>query len=242
MMECKSPMIHKEKIVEKYIPLVKYLASRIMIGKTKYIEYEDLVSYGIVGLLDAINRYDSSKGMKFSSYATLRIKGSMIDEIRKNRPISKGAMDKLAKYNESVEKLQNKLMREPSLKEIAIDLNISEEEVSQIENNINYMSIISLESVIYSDDDDVTIMETLEDKDSISPETSLEDKEKLEILSKAIDMLKDKDKLILNLYYYERLTLKEIGQVLELSESRICQLHSRAIRNLRAIMQKIKYI
>lgn len=242
MMECKSPMIHKEKIVEKYIPLVKYLASRIMIGKTKYIEYEDLVSYGIVGLLDAINRYDSSKGMKFSSYATLRIKGSMIDEIRKNRPISKGAMDKLAKYNESVEKLQNKLMREPSLKEIAIDLNISEEEVSQIENNINYMSIISLESVIYSDDDDVTIMETLEDKDSISPETSLEDKEKLEILSKAIDMLKDKDKLILNLYYYERLTLKEIGQVLEVSESRICQLHSRAIRNLRAIMQKIKYI
>lgn len=241
-MECKSPMIHKEKIVEKYIPLVKYLASRIMIGKTKYIEYEDLVSYGIVGLLDAINRYDSSKGMKFSSYATLRIKGSMIDEIRKNRPISKGAMDKLAKYNESVEKLQNKLMREPSLKEIAIDLNISEEEVSQIENNINYMSIISLESVIYSDDDDVTIMETLEDKDSISPETSLEDKEKLEILSKAIDMLKDKDKLILNLYYYERLTLKEIGQVLEVSESRICQLHSRAIRNLRAIMQKIKYI
>ena len=240
-MECKSPMIHKEKIVEKYIPLVKYLASRIMIGKTKYIEYEDLVGYGIVGLLDAINRYDSSKGMKFSSYATLRIKGSMIDEIRRNRPISKGAMDKLAKYNESVEKLQNKLMREPSLKEIAKDLNISEDEVSQIENNINYMSVISLESVIYSDDDDVTIMETLEDKDSISPEVSLEDKEKLEILSKAIDMLKDKDKLILNLYYYERLTLKEIGQVLEVSESRICQLHSRAIRNLRECMKKLHY-
>ena len=241
-MECQSPMIHKEKIVEKYIPLVKYLASRIMLGKTKYIEYEDLVSYGIVGLLDTINRYDSTKGMKFSSYATLRIKGAMIDEIRKNRPISKGAMDKLAKYNESVERLQNKLMREPSLKEIAMDLNISEEEVSQVENNINYMSIISLESVIYSDDDDVTIMETLEDKDSISPEASLEDKEKLEILAEAIEMLKEKDKLILKLYYYERLTLKEIGQVLEVSESRVCQLHSRAIRNLRAIMQKIKYI
>lgn len=241
-MECQSPIIHKEKIVEKYIPLVKYLASRIMLGKTKYIEYEDLVSYGIVGLLDAINRYDSTKGMKFSSYATLRIKGAMIDEIRKNRPISKGAMDKLAKYNESVERLQNKLMREPSLKEIALDLNISEVEVSQIENNINYMSIISLESVIYSDDDDVTIIDTLEDKEVLSPEASLEDKEKLEVLAEAIEMLKEKDKLILKLYYYERLTLKEIGQVLEVSESRICQLHSRAIRNLRAIMQKIKYI
>ena len=190
-MECQSPVIQKEKIVEKYIPLVKYLASRIMLGKTKYIEYEDLVSYGIVGLLDAINRYDSSKGMKFSSYATLRIKGAMIDEIRKNRPISKGAMDKLAKYNESVERLQNIFMREPSIKEIAIDLEYNE---------------------------------------------------KLEILSEAIEKLKEKDKLILNLYYYEKFTLKEIGQVLEVSESRVCQLHSRAIRNLREIMKKKNYI
>ncbi|WP_322459068.1 sigma factor, partial [Clostridium perfringens] len=106
------------------------MASRVMLGKTKYLEYEDLVSYGIVGLLDAISRYDSSKGMKFSSYATLRIKGAMIDEIRKNRPISKGAMDKLAKYNESVEKLQNRYMREPSLQEIAKELNISVQEVA----------------------------------------------------------------------------------------------------------------
>lgn len=241
-MECESPVIQKEKIVEKYIPLVKYLASRIMLGKTKYIEYEDLVSYGIVGLLDAINRYDSSKGMKFSSYATLRIKGAMIDEIRKNRPISKGAMDKLAKYNESVERLQNIYMREPSIKEIALDLNNTESEVSQVENYINYMSILSLESVIYSDDDDVTIMETLEDKNAISPEESLEYKEKLEVLSQAIENLKEKDKLILKLYYYEKFTLKEIGQVIEVSESRVCQLHSRAIRNLREIMQKKNYI
>ena len=202
-MECQSLVIEKERIVEKYIPLVKYLASRIMLGKTKYIEYEDLVSYGIVGLLDAINRYDSSKGMKFSSYATLRIKGAMIDEIRKNRPISKGAMDKLAKYNESIERLQNIFMREPSIKEIAIDLNVTESEVSLVENYINYMSILSLESVIYSDDDDVTIMETLEDKNAISPEESLEYKEKLEVLSEAIEKLKEKDKLILKLYYRE---------------------------------------
>ena len=241
-MECQSPIIHKEQVVEKYIPLVKYLASRVMLGKTKYLEYEDLVSYGIVGLLDAISRYDSSKGMKFSSYATLRIKGAMIDEIRKNRPISKGAMDKLAKYNESVEKLQNRYMREPSLQEIAKELSISVQEVAQVENYINYMSVMSLESIIYSDDDDVTIMETLEDKNTISPEESLEYKEKIEILSEAIEKLKEKDKLILNLYYYEKLTLKEIGQILEVSESRVCQLHSRAIRNLRGIMQKVNYI
>ena len=122
------------------------------------------------------------------------------------------------------------------------DMNLSIDEVSHIENYINYMSVISLEAIIYSDDDDLTIMETLEDKDSISPEESLENKERVEILEKAIDKLKEKDKLVLNLYYYEKLTLKEIGQILEVSESRVSQLHSRAIRNLRAIMQKINYI
>ena len=240
-MDEKSPLVNKEQIVEKYIPLVKYLASRIMLGKTKYMEYEDLVGYGIIGLLDAINRYDSTKGMKFSSYATLRIKGTMIDEIRKKRPISKGAMDKLAKYNEAVETLQNNFLREPTLEEICNYMDLNLQEVSQIENYINYMSVISLESIIYSEDD-VTVMETLEDKNLISPEDSLEDKEKIEILAKAIDKLKEKDKLVLNLYYYEKLTLKEIGEVLGVSESRVCQLHSRAIRNLRSVMEKTKYI
>ena len=114
-MESQSPVMYKEQIIEKYIPLVKYLASRVSIGKTKYIEYEDLVSYGIIGLMDAISKFDPTKGMKFSSYASIRIRGSMIDEIRKNRPISKGAMDKLAKYNDSIERLQNKFMREPTI-------------------------------------------------------------------------------------------------------------------------------
>ena len=163
-MENISPLTNKEQIVEKYIPLVKYLASRVMIGKTKYLEYEDLVSYGIVGLLDAINKYKPDKGMKFSSYATLRIKGSMIDEIRKNRPISKGAMDKLARYNEVVERLQNEFLREPSLEEVAKRMGMTIDEVSQIENYINYMSVVSLEAIIYSDEDDVTVKEKLEDK------------------------------------------------------------------------------
>ncbi|GAB6167683.1 FliA/WhiG family RNA polymerase sigma factor [Clostridium carnis] len=241
-MENQSPSLHKEQIVEKFIPLVKHLASRVMIGKTKYIEYEDLVGYGIIGLLDAISKYDASKGMKFSSYATIRIRGAMIDEIRKQRPISKGAMDKLAKYNQSVEKLQNIYMREPKVEEIAIDLNIDIDEVFQVENYINYMSVVSLESIIYSDEDEVAVIEMLEDKNSPSPEETLEDKEKIEVLAKSIDKLKEKDKLILTLYYYEKLTLKEIGQILEVSESRVCQLHSRAIRNLRGIMESVNYI
>lgn len=240
-MDSQNPVMYKEQIIEKYIPLVKYLASRISIGKTKYIEYEDLVSYGIIGLMDAMSKFDSTKGMKFSSYASIRIRGSMIDEIRKNRPISKGAMDKLARYNDSIEKLQNKLMREPSIVEIAKDLSMTVSDIAEIENYINYMSVVSLETIIYSEDDDVAFMGIIEDKTTQSPESSLEEKEKLDILSRCIEKLKEKDRLVLNLYYFEGLTLKEIGNVLGVSESRICQLHSRAIRNLRAIMEKVKY-
>lgn len=232
----------KEQVIESYIPLVKYIASRVSMGKNKYMEYEDLVGYGMVGLMDALSKYDSTKGMKFSSYASIRIKGAIIDELRRARPISKGAMDKLNKYNEAVESLQKTLLREPILIEIANYMNITVSEVSEIENYINYISIVSLEDMIFSDDEDMTVMGTIEDKNSPSPEESYESVEQLEILSEGIKSLKEKDRTILNLYYYEGLTLKEIGEVLSVSESRVCQLHSRAIRNLREKLKKIDYI
>lgn len=228
-------------IVEQYIPLVKYIASRIIMGKTKYVEYEDLVSYGMIGLMDAFNKFDESKGMKFSTYAAIRIKGSMIDELRKNSPISKGAMDKLNKYNEAVETLQNKLLREPLQSEIAKEMEITVSELSKIENYINYISVVSLESLMFSDDDDIALIGKIEDKKVVGPEKSLEKKEMLEYLSNAIDLLREKDRLIITLYYYEKLTLKEIGKILEVSESRVCQLHSKAIINLRKMLKKMKY-
>lgn len=232
----------KEEIVKKYIPLVKYIASRVIIGKTKYIEYEDLVSYGMLGLMDAIGKFDDTRGMKFSTYSSIRIKGSMIDEIRKNSPISKGAMDKLNRYNAAVETLQNSLCREPSDMEIASELKITLKEMVQIENYINYISIVSLEDLIFSDDDDIPLIGTIQDNKSPSPEKKLEEKEELEYLAKSLDMLNEKDKTVLSLYYYEGFTLKEIGKVLNVSESRVCQLHSRAIVHLRKAMQKLKYI
>lgn len=159
----------KEEIVKKYIPLVKYIASRVIIGKTKYIEYEDLVSYGMIGLMDALNKFDESKGMKFSTYASIRIKGSMIDELRRNSPISKGAMDKLNRYNEAIEKLQKKLNKEPNLIQIADELNISLKEVSEIENYINYISVISLEDLIFSSEDEVPLIGTIKDEKKSKP-------------------------------------------------------------------------
>ncbi|WP_139904202.1 FliA/WhiG family RNA polymerase sigma factor [Clostridium thermarum] len=240
-MEAVKTLDVKEQLVKKYIPLVKYIASRVIIGKSKYIEYDDLLGYGMVGLMDAINKYDASKGMKFSTYASIRIKGSMIDEIRRNSPISKGAMDKLNMYNEAIEMLQNKLMREPTDVEIAEQLGLSTSEVADIENNINYIAQTSLEDILFSEDDEMELKSTIVDNNSPSPERTLEEKEELEYLTKAIESLKEKDRLVLSLYYYERLTLKDIGKVLQVSESRVCQLHSRAIVNLRKAMQNLKY-
>ena len=231
----------REQVIKKYIPLVKYIASRVIMGKTKYIEYEDLVSYGMLGLMDAINKFDQERGMKFSTYASIRIKGSMIDELRKISPISKGAMDKLNRYNDAIEKLQKKNFREPDIIEISKELNISLEEVSRIENYINYISVISLEDLIFSEEDDIPLIGTVVDEKSPSPEKSLEEKELLEFLAKALDNLKEKDKTVLSLYYYERLTLKEIGKILNVSESRVCQLHSRALIHLRQELKKLKY-
>lgn len=238
----KSEHDGKEQIIQKYIPLVKYIASRVMFDKNKYMEYEDLVSYGMIGLIDALNKFDSTKGIKFSSYASIRIRGAMIDELRKNRPISKGAMDKLNKYNKAIEDLQIELLREPTNDEIAKYLQISLKEVAEVESYINYISMVSLESVIFSDDGDVNLIGLIEDKESPSPDAYLEDKEQLEILTKAIELLKERDRTILNLYYYEGLTLKEIGLVLNVSESRVCQLHSRAVSSLRECMKKLHYI
>ncbi|AND85266.1 FliA/WhiG family RNA polymerase sigma factor [Clostridium tyrobutyricum] len=231
----------KEEMVKRYLPLVKYIASRVIIGKTKYIEYEDLVSYGIVGLMDAINKFDESRGMKFSTYASIRIKGSMIDELRKNSPIPKGAIDKLNRYNRAIELLQTELGREPTNDEICKKLDISIKNIVEIENYINYISVVSLENLIFSEDDNIPIIGTIQDNKSPSPERSLEKKEQLEYLTRALEILNEKDNLVLTLYYYEGLTLKKIGKILNVSESRVCQLHSRAIIHLRKAMLKLKY-
>ncbi|ADL51479.1 FliA/WhiG family RNA polymerase sigma factor [Clostridium cellulovorans] len=230
-----------EEIITKYIPLVKYIASRVIIGKSKHIEFDDLVSNGILGLMDALNKFDESKGMKFSSYASIRIKGAMIDELRRNSPIPKGAMDKLNRYNSAIDSLRNTLLREPTVDEIACEMAIDIADVIEIENHINYLSVVSLEELIYSEDDDMPLIGTIKDNKSPSPEKDLEDKEKMEYLAKAIELLNEKDKLVLNLYYYEGLTLKEIGKILEVSESRVCQLHTRAIAHLRKNLSKLKY-
>ena len=231
----------EEIVIENYIPIVKYIASKVILGKTRYIEFEDLVGYGMVGLMDALSKFDGKKGMKFSTYASIRIKGAMIDEIRKNSPVSKGVMDKLNKYNSAVETLRNILMREPSSKDIAKHLSLTVEEIGTIENYINYISKTSLESVVFSDDDSMSLMNTIKDNTSPSPEGILESKELIKYLGKSINNLKEKDRKVIYFYYTKGMTLKEIGKILEVSESRVCQIHNRALKTLRDMMKRYEY-
>ncbi|EYE88811.1 RNA polymerase sigma factor [Fervidicella metallireducens AeB] len=242
-MMCCQQIDERDEMIIKYIPYVKYIASRLTAGKPPGIEYEDLISYGVLGLIDAINKFDPTKGIKFETYATLRIRGAIIDELRKISWIPKSAFSKLSALNQSRENLEIKLNREPTEKEIAADMNVSVEDVREIVTFVNYVSVVSLEEVFFkSDEEDLQFKNIIEDENSPQPEKVLEENEKYEMLKNAIDMLPEKDKLILNLYYYEKLTLKEIGKVMEVSESRVSQLHSRAILRLRENMKKLKYI
>lgn len=224
----------KEELIQKHMPLVKSIAKKYYINNYNGLEFEDLVSYGIIGLIDAINKFKLDKGVKFSTYASFRIRGEILDKIRMQSPISKTILTKINIYNKVVEDLQKKLNREPKVTEISERMNITNEEVLEIEKNIHIMSITSLDELLF--DDKIEIY-SLTPENDINIESQIVEEEKIEILRKSIEKLKDKDKIVLSLYYFEELTLKEIGLVLDVSESRVSQIHRRAIINLKNIMK-----
>ncbi|MGL5417190.1 MAG: FliA/WhiG family RNA polymerase sigma factor [Clostridium sp.] len=224
--------------VEEYIPLVKYIAGRIAIEKNRNIEYEDLIGYGILGLIDAISKYDENRGTKFSSYASLRIRGTIIDELRKNRPISKNAMNKLKKYNMGLEFLRNELLREPMIKEVMEYLGFKIDDIIKIEGYRNIIGTISLDFMLREKDNTKAIINIIEDKSVKTPEDIYIDFEIKKILKESLNELKEKDRIVLKFYYYDELTLKKIGEILNVSESRVCQIHSRALKNLKVVLNK----
>lgn len=232
--------VDKEQFILDNLNLVRYIASKYY-TESIGLEYEDLVSYGTMGLIDAVNKYEDDRNCKFSTYASMKIRAFIIDEIRRQSPISRNDVSNINKYNCAVKELQNNLLREPTELEISKFLKVSIKEVKKIENNIHIMTTTSLDTVIFEGNNDISLIDTIKEDDKLSPAKIVEEEEKMEMLTKAIDMLKEKDKLILSLYYYEELTLKEIGRVLEISESRVCQLHSRAIVNLRNALNKLNY-
>ncbi|MER0280787.1 FliA/WhiG family RNA polymerase sigma factor [Clostridioides difficile] len=231
--------MNREELIKENMPLVKSIARKFFIPG-KGFEYQDLVNSGVIGLIDAINKFDVEKGAKFSSYSYIKIKSAILDEIRNQSPISKHNLTKVNKYNRVIEKLQAELLREPTSHEIAKELNISEKELNDIESNIDMLNIVSLNHVVFEDTNE-TIQDVISYREEHTPANIIEEEEKLDILSKAINNLREKEKLILSLYYYEDLNLKEIGKVLGVSESRVSQLHRKSIRNLRNKIKELKY-
>lgn len=221
----------RDKLIENYLSLVKLVAGRIAIGLPQHVDKEDLTSNGFFGLLDAIERYDVSRGIKFETYAVARIRGSILDAIRAQDWVPTTIRQKAKQYEQTVAKLENELGRAAYDEEIAKTLNISLDGLNTLLNQLNATTIIPLE--------EFTKTETLAAQ-MINPTQYIEEAEVKATLAGAIDKLPDKERIVISLYYYEGLTLREISVILKLTEARISQLHTKAIFRLRGALSRIK--
>ena len=230
----------RNHLIERYAPLVKYVAGRMATNMPPQVEFDDLVSYGIFGLIDAIEKYEPSRGFKFKTYATTRIRGAIIDELRALDWIPRSVRQKSRQLQQVYSDLENRLGRAASDEEIAQELGISLEEFDQLVNDISGTAVISLDDVwhVGSDDDEIQVGDTIAGSEKDHPNYKIEREEIKNILIDAIKQLPPREKEVIALYYYEELTLKEIGLVLGVTESRVSQLHSKAIMRLKAKLQK----
>lgn len=227
--------IDNELIIE-YLPLVKKVVRKIEV-KDNRLDYDDLVSIGTIGLMDAINRFDESKKVPFEAYAALRIKGTVMDELRKTGDVSRNRITKLNEYNNMKEKLEREFLRTPTEAEICEGLNIDHKQLNKLHETVHHLSGVSLESVILSESaEGIELIEMIENKNIGGPEEELINKEMKGILTKSIDKLNDREKLILNLYYVEELSLTEIAYILEISVPRVSQIHGKVLLKLRDLI------
>ncbi|QGT99192.1 RNA polymerase sigma factor for flagellar operon [Candidatus Syntrophocurvum alkaliphilum] len=234
----------RDKLIIHYAPMVKYVANRLAINLSSVVETDELISYGIEGLIDAIERYDHTRNIKFETYAVTRIRGSMIDGLRSMDWVPVSIRQKSKELEKVYTKLEAKLGRSATDEEVAKEMGISVDDLHQLLKDVASTTIISLDDFITGDEEDnkKRIIDMLEDNNSTGTVELVEFREIKDILAKSITKLPEKEKTVIYLYYYEGLTLKEIGAVLTLSESRISQLHTKAILRLRGSLSKKKQL
>jgi RNA polymerase sigma factor for flagellar operon FliA len=226
----------RERLILHYAPLVKYVAGRVAVGLPPNIEQADLVSYGIIGLIDAIERFDVERAIKFETYAITRIRGAIIDELRAIDWVPRSVRAKARGVEKAYAALEARLHRTPSEPEVAEEMSISLPELRSIFSQVSHVSVVALDelcSIGADHGDRVPLVDTLEDERAEDPVAAFEDEETKSRLAAAISQLPERDKVVVTLYYYEGLTLAEIGRVLGVTESRICQLHTKAVTQLR---------
>jgi RNA polymerase sigma factor FliA len=227
----------RDRLILTYAPLVKYVAGRLGSGLPAHVDEGDLVSYGLLGLIGAIERYDPSRDVKFETYAMARIKGQIIDELRSMDWVPRSVRARARNIERAIGELEARLGRAPTDEEISKKLGITEEELEESLGEIARSSIAALDelwTVSGSGGDQVALIDTIEDEGAPDPQGTLSVTEQKEALAEAIQRLPEREKLVVTLYYYEELTLREIGEVLGVTESRVSQLHTKAILRLKA--------
>lgn len=226
----------REQIIVEYVPLVKLVAGRLNMYLGYTVEYDDLVGYGIFGLIDAIDKFDYGKGIKFETYASLRIRGSILDQIRKMDWIPRSVRQKQKQMESAVTKLEKEKGANVKDKDIAQELGISLEEYRNWEGLTNISNIASLDEFLEQGTD--SGVKEFRNTAYIEPEEAVDREEIKKMLMAALELLTEKERKVVLLYYYEDLTLKEVAQVLEVSESRISQLHSKALEKMKKHLGK----
>ena len=232
---------NREAVIKEYAPMVKYVANRIAMRLPPHIEVDDLISVGVLGLIDAIDKYDATRGAKFKTYAEFRVRGAILDELRSMDWVPRSVRQKASAIDRVVQKLQNRLGRPPEDDEIAGEMGISLDELFVALNETKSMPILSLEDlgIAKESGEQQSLLDCLAGKGDADPQTHLRLSELKEIIAKAIDTLPEKERLMISLYYYEELTMKEIGEVLGITESRVSQIHSKAVFRLRNKLKSI---
>jgi RNA polymerase sigma factor for flagellar operon FliA len=226
----------RDQLLLHYSPLVKYVAGRVAVGLPQNVEHADLVSYGIFGLIDAVEKFDPERGYKFETYAIARIKGAILDELRSIDWVPRSVRAKARALEKAYAKLEGQLHRTPSDDEVAEELGLSEEQFQTLLGQLSFVGLVALDellSVSGERGESMTLGDTIPDSGD-GPVGAYEVEEMRQLLAESINRMPEREKIVLTLYYYEGLTLAEIGQVLGVTESRVCQIHTKAVLQLRS--------
>jgi RNA polymerase sigma factor for flagellar operon FliA len=228
----------REQLILHYSPLVKYVAGRVSVGLPPNVEQADFVSSGVFGLIDAIEKFDLGREIKFETYAITRIRGAMIDELRALDWIPRSVRQKARSVERAYATLEARLRRTPTEGEVADEMGIAVEELHAVFSQLSLANVVALEELLHAGGDGggdrLSLMDTLEDTAADNPVEVAEDRELRRFLARAINTLPEREKTVVTLYYYEGLTLAEIGHVLGVTESRVSQIHTKSVLQLRA--------
>ncbi len=232
----------RERLILHYAPLVKYVASRVATGLPASVEQADLVSYGMFGLIDGLEKFEPARGNKFETYAIPRIKGAIIDELRAMDWVPRSVRFKAREIEKAVADLESMLKRAPAEKEVAERLGVSVSELHDVITQISFVSVLALDELLSVGNDrgeQVSLLDTLADKGT-DPTLGVEGQETRALLAGAINSLSEREKIVVTLYYFEGLTLAEIGDILGVTESRVCQIHTKAVNQLRLQLVEVE--